>query len=130
MALALARGRPVPASAAAAAAGEGVYYVSDGGVYAWEEVLREVGRALGRPNTLVVPVPEAVSWGAGLVGELAARVTGKPRIVSLDKVREISGDGWACDDARARAELGYAPAWPLVKGLAETARWYRESGWI
>ncbi len=110
--------------------GGGVYYVSDGGVYTWEEMIREVGRALGRPNTVVLPVPEALSWGAGLWGELAARVSGKPQIMSFDKIREVGGDGWACDTERAKRELGFEPAYPLARGLAEAAGWYRGEGWI
>ncbi|HWV37939.1 MAG TPA: NAD-dependent epimerase/dehydratase family protein [Vulgatibacter sp.] len=108
---------------------EGVYYVSDGGVYAWEEMLRKVGYALGR-RPLVVPVPEALSWPVGLWSEVAARITGKPQIVSLDKIREMGGPGWACSIDRAREELGFEPAWPLERGLASTADWYRANAWL
>ena len=34
------------------------------------------------------------------------------------------------DDARARAELGFAPKVDLETGIAETAAWYRSAGWI
>lgn len=108
---------------------DGVYYISDGGVYAWEEMLRMVGQALGR-RTLVIPVPESFSWPVGLWSEVAARLTGKPQIVSLDKIREMGGPGWACSIDRAREELGFEPAWPLERGLAETAEWYRSHSWL
>ncbi len=110
--------------------GDGVYYVSDGGVYSWEEMIHRVGRALGREHTFVVPVPEALSWPVGLWSEVAARVVGKPQIVSLDKVRELAGPGWACSIDQARRELGYEPAWPLERGLTETASWYRDHRWL
>jgi len=108
---------------------DGVYYVSDGGIYTWEEMLRKVGHALGR-KTLVIPVPEALSWPVGLWSEVAARLTGKPQIVSLDKIREMGGPGWACSIDRAREELGFEPAWPLERGLATTAEWYRAHAWL
>lgn len=126
VALALEKGKP----AGPAADGSGVYYVSDGGVYGWSEVLRAVGRALGRENTLVLPVPETLSWGAGLWGELVGRITGRAQIVSFDKAREIGGPGWACATDRAREELGYVPEWPLERGLAAATNWYREHGWL
>lgn len=109
---------------------DGVYYVSDGGVYSWDEMVRKVGRSLGRENTLVIPVPESLSWPVGLWSEVAARLTGKPQIVSLDKIREMGGPGWACSIDRARSELGFEPAWPLERGLASTADWYRSHHWI
>jgi nucleoside-diphosphate-sugar epimerase len=126
LALALERGRP----AGAEHDGSGVYYVSDGGVYAWGEVIRAAGRALGRANTVVVPVPESLSWGAGLWGELVGRVTGRAQILSFDKIREIAGAGWACETERARTDLGYAPEWPLERGLEAAAAWYREQRWL
>jgi dihydroflavonol-4-reductase len=36
----------------------------------------------------------------------------------------------AFDSARARAEIGYAPAVGLRDGVARTLRWYREHGWL
>ena len=99
-------------------------------MYAWAEVIRAVGRALGRDNTVVLPVPESLSWGAGLWGEVWARVTGKAQILSLDKVRELGGPGWACATDRARADLGYEPEWPLERGLEAATAWYREHRWL
>jgi len=110
--------------------GAGIYHVSDGGVYTWEEMLRKVGAALGRPNTVVLPVPEFASWPVGLVGEITSFLTKKPQIVNFDKIREAAGPGWACAIDQAKNELGWEPAWPLEKGLAETASWYRENRWI
>lgn len=126
MALALERGRPVPPGSHG---GEGIYYVSDGGVYTWDDLLRRVARSLGK-NTVVLPIPDVLSWGVGVYGEVAARVTGKPQIVSIDKMREAVVDGWACSTERARRELGYEPRFPLDQGLADAARWYRENRWI
>lgn len=110
--------------------GGGVYYVSDGGVYGWEELLRHVGRAVGRSNTFVLPIPEALSWPVGLWGELAARLSGKSQIMSIDKVRELGGDGWACEVGRAHRELSWSAQYPLSRGLSEAASWYREHRWI
>jgi nucleoside-diphosphate-sugar epimerase len=34
------------------------------------------------------------------------------------------------DIAKARTELGYAPAVTFAEGLARTVAWYRAAGWI
>lgn len=110
--------------------GEGVYYVSDGGVYAWDELIHHAAQALGKENTFVMPVPEGLSWPVGLVSELAARLTGKPQIVSIDKIREMAGPGFACFIDKARDDFGYEPRWELGDGLAHTARWYLDNRWL
>ena len=37
---------------------------------------------------------------------------------------------WACDIGKARAELGYKPVYDIKKGIALTAQWYIENGWL
>jgi len=126
LAVALEKGRPVQGLRG----GDGVYHVSDGGIYAWEEMIQRAARALGRTNAVVLPVPESLTWPVGLWGTLTARLTGKPQIVNLDKVRESTGPGWACAIDRARRELEWEPKIPLDEGLAQTAAWYRENQWL
>ena len=53
---------------------------------------------------------------------------GQPSIVSPDKIREAVAPSWAASAARARHDLGFAPAATLDDRLAETARWLRENG--
>ena len=59
-----------------------------------------------------------------------ARATGKPGIISPDKVAEARCSAWLCDSTRAAEELGFVARTPLEKGLAETLGWYKEAGWL
>lgn len=126
LALALEKGKTVQDLSG----GAGVYYVSDGGIHGWDHLIRKAASALGKGSAFVIPVPEQLSWPVGLVSDLAARLTGKPQIVSLDKARESMGPGFACSIERAQSELGYEPRWPLDDGLAHTAKWYLENRWL
>ena len=47
-----------------------------------------------------------------------------------DGGRELVQERWVCDPSRARAELGFCPQYPVARGVAETAAWYREARWI
>lgn len=126
IALALDRGKSVQGMEGS----QGVYYVSDGEVHLWDELIQRAAVALGRGSAFVLPVPETLAWSLGLWSELAARITGKPRIFSVDKVRESMGPGFACTIDRARNELGFSPEWPADRGLEHTARWYLENKWL
>lgn len=95
----------------------GLYTVSDGTEYAWEEFCVTLAQAMGRSPPAVVPVPEAVSYVVGLGSELAARVRGTVPMLSRDKVREMRCPAWTCSTERATRDLGFTPAIPLAQGL-------------
>jgi nucleoside-diphosphate-sugar epimerase len=80
------------------------------------------------PRVLTIPLPVALIIGA--CGEAIARVTGKPSIVSREKIREARYPFWTCDTSRATLELGFTAATPIETGLAETLAWYKEAGWL
>jgi dihydroflavonol-4-reductase len=96
----------------------GVYMVSDGVEYRWEDVCEVLAQALGRTRPTVVPVPQTVSYVVGLGSELAARVRGIVPILNRDKVKEMRCPAWTCSTERATRELGFTAAIPLAQGFA------------
>ncbi|MCE9671099.1 NAD(P)-dependent oxidoreductase [Myxococcus stipitatus] len=106
----------------------GVYTVSDGKEYAWEDVCTALAEALGRGRPTVVPVPNTVSYVVGLGSEAVARLRGTIPILNRDKVREMKCAAWTCSTERAARELGFVPAIPLSQGLAGTLASYAASG--
>lgn len=106
----------------------GVYTVSDGGEYTWEDVCGALASAMGRGRITVVPVPDAVGYMIGLSYEALGRLKGTLPILSRDKVREMTCPAWTCTTERAHKELGFAPAVPLAQGLTGTLAAYREAG--
>lgn len=108
----------------------GLYYVSDGREYSWEEVCDSLMRALGRGRARVVPVPDAISYVAGLGSEIGARIRGTVPILNRDKAREMRAEAWTCAIDRARNQMAFAPAFSLDHGLKNTIEWYRKEGWL
>jgi len=88
-----------------------------------------VARALNkRPLTVHIPI-----WLVDVVSCLsigAAKMQGKPALLNRDKVREMKRVAWVCSNARAKIELGFSPKVCLEEGIAATAAWYREMGWL
>lgn len=120
------RGQTVTADDPAA----GIYFVDDGREYSWEEMCQLIGRALGRDRIRVLPLPNVVSYAAGLGSELQAKLRGIVPIMNRDKARELTQEAWTCSSARARNELKFRPALPFEKGLPPTLEWYRQEGWL
>jgi nucleoside-diphosphate-sugar epimerase len=105
------------------------YIVEDGRPYAWAEIASAMGRPMGKsPSPLRLPVVAARAVGA-VMGSIA-RLTGKPALISRDKLREILQPAWTCSSAKIRAELGFVPEYSLERGIEETYRWYMDHAWL
>jgi nucleoside-diphosphate-sugar epimerase len=122
LARAVVRAATVPAAA-------GVYHIAEPQSYSWEEVGRLVGAAVGR-EVRAVPVPAALLTGLAAATELAAGAIGRSSIFNRDKARELLAPGWLCETESARVDLQYEAGIRLADGLRDTARWYRDHGWL
>jgi nucleoside-diphosphate-sugar epimerase len=111
------------------AGSSGVYFCADGVDYTWEAIARGAMTALGRRGA-VVPVPEVITWIAAGASSAAARLTGRPAILSLDKMMEIREPAWTCSSDKARRELGWKPTVPFAEGMRNSVRWFRERGLV
>lgn len=105
------------------------YFVSDGQVYTWREVLAVMKRVLGH-SAWAVQVPAPVVWTLAAVSELVSRLIRRPTIFNFNKVREILEQNWSCTSGKLQAELGFTPGVGLEDGLRRTVAWARQAGWM
>jgi nucleoside-diphosphate-sugar epimerase len=104
------------------------YFVNDGRIHSVGGLMRAVGRAVGR-RIVILRVPPALLWAAARVEEWRAMRLGTRPLLTRERAREYRDGAWISDGGLARAELA-APAVEIERGLAETAAWYRENGWL
>ncbi len=97
--------------------------------HGWDELGEALRAAVGRSARLV-RVPGAVFWTAGLVSEAAALLTRRAPAMDRRRARDMSHHRWTCDIAETRAWLGWEPRVDVREGMARTAAWYREAGWL
>jgi nucleoside-diphosphate-sugar epimerase len=110
------------------ASGE-TFFVSDGKSYTFEEFSRVIAGAQGKSfHTLHIPIPlvKAVAMLADMVG----RITGKPGILSSDKIKEAVVPGWVCSNQRLVRKLGFKPQYDIEKGVRNSVEFYLKAGWI
>ena len=117
------------AAAIAPAAANRVYYAAHPGVITSRELVRAIGRAVGR-EPRIVPLPGLLArgllWTIGSIAHLAGRAT----LLSGDKAAEFLAPAWTCRaDALAR-DAGWRAETDLETGLRRTAAWYRREGWL
>ncbi len=113
-----------------ASAGGAIFEIDDGsGGYAQAEIARAIATALGtRMASFPVPGP-ALSIGAA-VDTAISRTLGRLPKLSFDRARYLAHPDWTADSAPLRSLGIWQPHTALAEGMAETARWYREAGWM
>ncbi|MGE3262520.1 MAG: NAD-dependent epimerase/dehydratase family protein [Bacteriovoracia bacterium] len=106
-----------------------IFYISGNGEFSWEEAMRLVAKGMQkRPMPLRLPIP--VMKGAGALCTAFSLASGKALPFSLDKVKEIAAMAWTCSNEKAKRELKFEPYWDLERGFAQTAKWYKDNGWL
>lgn len=121
------RGTRVPAGGNGTP-GQGRYFAVVSEHPTWTEMGRMVRPMLSRPFALLLPLPGPLAWCVAGINERLARMSGKPRWVNYDKIREALVTSWACSCEAAQRDLGFAPPKPLVERFEETINWYKQEG--
>ncbi|MCX6924358.1 MAG: NAD-dependent epimerase/dehydratase family protein [Verrucomicrobia bacterium] len=80
--------------------------------------------------TLPLPLPMALFLPICLAQELMTRLTGRPNVLSLQKLAELRAPGWVCDPTLLERETNYTCLTTLKMGIAETLAWYRQQNWL
>lgn len=105
------------------------YFLTDGKLHSWMDVGNTIAYALKKcPFRLKVPfvLLDMIS----ICTETVARMTRQTPTLNRQKIRELKQRFWICDSTKAQQQIGYIPAYPLEKGIQETADWYLENRWL
>jgi nucleoside-diphosphate-sugar epimerase len=104
------------------------YLIGDDRYVSLNELVGQVAASLGQP-VRIIHLPFAPLWWAATVCEGVCAPFGiapplfRRRADWFRQVRAFSID-------KARRELGFVPRVPLAEGLARTAAWYRDHGYL
>ncbi len=97
--------------------------------YEWRELVLALAEIYGRRNPRLVRVPAPVIRAAGAATGLVSNLLRRPAVFSPGKARELLHPDWSVS-AREMGPLPQPIRHPLREGLAQTAAWYREHGWL
>ncbi len=106
-----------------------VYFAAHPAVTTSRELVRAVGRAVGRAPR-IVPLPPSLTRGLlWTIGSLA-HLIGRATLLSADKAAEFLAPAWTCRPDALMRDTAWRPATDLDAGLRRTAQWYRQVGWL
>lgn len=105
------------------------YFISDGKIYKGSYFNDLIAKSLNKkPFLIKVPLP-VVSIIAALT-DVGSKITGKPNIISRDKLPEIKSRNMDCDISNLVQDFDYIPQYTLEQAINETTLWYQENNWI
>jgi nucleoside-diphosphate-sugar epimerase len=94
-----------------------------------EELMEEIAVQLQvRPVRL--RIPRAGLSLACVLQEILSKATGRPNMLSRQKLPELLASGWVCSTSRIREDLGFTAPTSLKEGIGRTIEWYRRQGWL
>jgi nucleoside-diphosphate-sugar epimerase len=108
----------------------GVYFAALEEQPTLAEVADLAAAAVGRARVKTFALPRGFCWFWGHVIDFWVSLTGKPRLLTTDKMREVLAGSWTCRTDKALRELDFRCQVGLAEGFAGTVAWYREHGWL
>ena len=118
----------VAAGASASTSGR-TYHACHPEVFTTADFGRAVATAMGCSATCV-RIPRAAGRALLSITGAAARVSGRPTILTADKANEFFQPAWTGDPAPLIRDSGWRPNYDLRTGLDHTYQWYRKAGWL
>ena len=123
-----ARAVALATTAEAAVAGR-AYFLDDGSVYSWRDLLSAVEAAVGR-RALRISAPRWAFAAAAAASELFGLALRRAVVFNREKVLEMSQRYWVCSHEELKRDVGWQPEVGLEEGAGLTAEWYRANGWL
>jgi len=94
-----------------------------------EEFMEEIASQL-KVNPVRLRIPRLGLTLAAMIQEILSRATGRPSMLSRQKVPELLAPGWVCSTQGMRNQLGFTAPTSLREGVGRTLEWYRREGWL
>jgi nucleoside-diphosphate-sugar epimerase len=107
----------------------GIYHVAADPPCTDEEFMQEIARGL-HVRPLKLRIPRAGLVLACVIQEILSRATGRPNMLSRQKLPELLAPGWVCSTSGIRHDLGFTAPTPLKEGVGRTIEWYGREGWL
>lgn len=106
------------------------YYAAHPDVVTARQLAERIGSAVSVSKLRTLHIPKAVVRPALTVSGWCSRLLGRATLMSGDKAPEITAEAWTCSSAELERDSTWRAELDTDRGLAATASWYREQGWL
>lgn len=106
-----------------------IFFLADARPYTTSEVIEAMAQAL-QVQVKEIYIPRPVLYSLAFTLETLSKISGIPTRLNRDRVRDLTRNCWVVSIEKARQTLGYQPLIALEESISETARWYKQAGWL
>lgn len=105
------------------------YFLAEDRSYSWGEISETIAGCLNK-RIFKLHLPLQLAHLSAMFNEAGAYLLDNPAMVTRQKVREMSQLYWTVSSQAAKEDFGFQCRYDLARGMAVTAMWYKEQGWI
>ncbi|SVA76867.1 uncharacterized protein METZ01_LOCUS129721, partial [marine metagenome] len=105
------------------------FFVDDGKTHTIQQLIAPMAKAFGKepkiiylPSWVFRPLASAAYW--------VCTAFRKEAVITPSKIKELLCPHWVCESQKTQEILQWKPQIALEEGIGETARWYKQKGWI
>jgi nucleoside-diphosphate-sugar epimerase len=102
------------------------YFITDGSLYSWRQILDAVLDELGIKR-LVIPFPHFMIMIFAFLSEILARANGSETLFTRQNILQLRNNYALYDGSRAFRDFGFSPSLSLETGIRNTVQWCREN---
>lgn len=106
------------------------YFISSEKFYNWNEINNYIIKAFNGRKALKIKIPHALVLSIAGISGFFGRFSNKPPVFNYEKGIDFIQEYWTCSVEKAKNDLGFNQKVSLEDGMAETAKWYLENGWL
>ncbi len=122
--------RGIADASRSARASAGTYFLSCGEPVTWNRMMEGIRAAVGAGRVRRLNLSTSALRIAAAAGESMQGLLGLNLRINKSRLGEFLPACWICSPAKAARDFGFECRIGLEEGLRETARWYREKGWL
>lgn len=108
----------------------GIYFAAADETMTYAELGCTISNALGKKLALNIPAFSPLLKLIGAINTLIGNLKGSPRFLNYDKVRDVTAGSWACENNKLKQEIGFQFPASFATRITQTAKWYRNQGWL
>jgi nucleoside-diphosphate-sugar epimerase len=107
-----------------------IYCLANDEPVRWADLFQMAASCAGKTLRFDLEIPAAIVRAGAVLGDAAARVTGRAGLLTSRKVALSAPRYWICSTEQAARELDFTARTTLQQGLCDTYGWYLDHGWL
>ncbi len=106
------------------------FFISDGKIYRPQDIANSFKKVMNIEKVRDLPIPVFLVIIVAYISEFLSIFTRKISIINRQKIPELIGRFWICDNSKIRKMLNFSSDYDIDEAAKITYEWYKKQGWL